>query len=90
MQSRRRRLATLERLIVRDAKARLSEIPDRAARGGESEIVRRVSKPGRFRVLAVDPDDAVRRPGSLKGRISVGDDLDDEDASLTRASEGRS
>ncbi|WP_333834303.1 type II toxin-antitoxin system Phd/YefM family antitoxin [Rubrimonas sp.] len=85
----RMRPALLERYTLRDAKARLSEILDRAAQGGEVEIVRHGSKPGRFRILAVEAKDAVRRPGSLKGRITIGEDFDDEDVSLTAAFEGR-
>jgi prevent-host-death family protein len=80
----------LERYTLRDAKARLSEILDRVSRGDEVEIIRHGSKPGRFRILAVETGDAVRRPGSLKGRISISEDFDDEDASLTAAFEGRS
>jgi prevent-host-death family protein len=79
----------LERYTLRDAKARLSEILDRAAQGDEVEIVRHGSKPGRFRVLAVEAEDAVRRPGSLKGRITIAADFDDENVSLTAAFEGR-
>lgn len=39
---------------LREAKARLSEVLDRAAAGETIEIVRRGAKKGRFRELAVD------------------------------------
>ena len=67
---------------VREAKARLSELLDRAARGEAVEIVRRGAKPGRFRLLAVESAGALRAPGALRGAFAVPEDFDAVDPDL--------
>lgn len=69
-------------ITLREAKARLSELLDRAARGEDVEIVRRGAKPGRFRVLPVQPDAALRRPGAMRGAFTVPHDFDAEDPDI--------
>ena len=64
---------------LRDAKARLSELLDRAARGEEVEIVRAGAKAGRFRLLAIEADAPLRAPGALRGAFALPDDFDAPD-----------
>ena len=73
---------------VREAKAHLSELLDRAARGEEVEIVRRGAKPGRFRLLAVEAGEALRAPGALRGAFTVPEDFDAPDPQLAKLFEG--
>lgn len=76
-------------LTLREAKARLSEVLDRAAAGETIEIVRRGAKKGRFRVLAVHADATLRRPGALRGVLTVPADFNEPDPDLIAAFEGR-
>lgn len=76
-------------LTLREAKARLSEVLDRAAAGEIIEIVRQGARKGRFRVMAVEPAGSVRRPGALRGVLTVPDDFDAPDPAMLDAFEGR-
>ena len=64
---------------LREAKARLSELLDRASAGEAVEIVRHGAKPGRFRLIAAEEKSIHRKPGALKGQIWIADDFNDED-----------
>ena len=68
---------------VREAKARLSEILDLAASGATVEITRQGSKAGRFKLVASENAYDLRQPGALKGKITIPDDFDAEDPSIT-------
>lgn len=76
-------------LTLREAKARLSEVLDRAAAGETIEIVRRGARKGRFRVLAVHTDAGLRRPGALRGVMTVPEDFNAPDPDLIATFEGR-
>lgn len=73
---------------LRDAKARLSELLDRAARGERVEIVRQGAKAGRFRLLAVETGGTLRQPGALCGAFQVPEGFDAPDAELEALFEG--
>lgn len=73
---------------VREAKAHLSELLDRAARGEPIEIVRRGAKPGRFRLLAVEAVETLRTPGALRGAFVVPEGFDAADPDLQVLFEG--
>lgn len=77
-----------EVFTLRDAKARLSELLDRVAAGDEIEIVRRGSRGGRFRILAIETSGAARRPGRLKNRIALPLNFDDDDPEIIADFEG--
>lgn len=64
----------MERVSVYAAKARLSELLDRAAKGEEIVITRH----GRpiVKLLAAGPGEHPRELGRLRGRIRVKDDFD--------------
>ena len=74
---------------LRDAKARLSELLDRAAQGEEVEIVRSGAKPGRFRLLAVEVGVPVRVPGALRGAFAMPEDFDAPDPQVAALFEDR-
>lgn len=59
---------------VAEAKAKLSDLMDRAA-NGEDIVIARAGKP-RVRLVAVPQRTEPRRPGALKGRIWYGPDFD--------------
>ena len=73
---------------LRDAKARLSELLDRVLAGESVEIVRRGAGRGRFRILLCEPGQGVRRPGALRGQITIPADFDAEDPELIGDFEG--
>ncbi|MEM6789547.1 MAG: type II toxin-antitoxin system prevent-host-death family antitoxin [Myxococcota bacterium] len=73
---------------LRDAKARLSELLDRAARGEEVEIVRAGAEPGRFRILAIEVDAPLCAPGALRGAFALPEHFDDADPKVQALFEG--
>ena len=79
----------MDSFTLREAKAKLSLLLDRAASGEEIEIRRGGPKGGRFRLVLVEAEDTLRRPGALKGQIGISEDFDAEDAEITAGFEGR-
>lgn len=77
----------LHNYTLREAKARLSALLDAVAAGDEVEIRRQGGKPGRFRIIRVDGEGALRRPGALAGRIRIPEGFDEEDPELVDAFE---
>ena len=73
---------------LREAKAQLSALLDMVAEGEDVEILRQRGKRGRFRIVMVEADGALRRPGALKDDIGLPEDFDAEDPALTAAFEG--
>ncbi len=70
---------------VHEAKTHLSRVLERVARG-EEIVIAKNGKPV-ARLVPIEP--ARRRPGRLKGRLTVGRDFDDPlPASLLEAFEG--
>ncbi len=53
---------------LREAKAKLSQLLDLAAAGEEVEIFRKGGRHDRFRIIGIDVQGTLRRPGALKGR----------------------
>lgn len=61
---------------VAEAKAKLSDLVERAA-NGEDIIIARSGKP-RARLVAIPERTEPRRPGALKGKIWYGPDFDED------------
>ena len=59
---------------IYEAKTRLSQLVDRAAKG-DDVIIARAGRPV-ARLVAFKPPGAVRRPGRMRGRIRVAADFD--------------
>lgn len=72
---------------LREAKAKLSRLLDLVAAGEEVEILRKGGRHDRFRIIGVDVQGAVRRPGALKGSLRIPDGFDDEDTAITASFE---
>lgn len=73
---------------LREAKARLSELLDRAAAGLPVEITRQGAKKGRFRLVPAEGEFGLRRAGALAGQIEIPQDFDAEDADIIADFEG--
>lgn len=69
------RVSETPTINVYEAKARFSELIDRAA-GGEEIVVAKAGKPV-ARIVPLPPARPRRVPGLLKGKIWVADDFDD-------------
>jgi prevent-host-death family protein len=63
-----------EKVNIYDAKARLSELVDRAA-AGEEIVIAKAGKP-RARLVPLKSPKAIRKPGGGKGRVWVAKDFD--------------
>jgi len=64
----------IKKVNVREAKAHLSRLLEEVAAGSEV-IISRAGKPV-ARLTAIKPDLGPRKPGLLKGRISIAADFD--------------
>ena len=73
-----------ETVGVRAAKARLSELIDRALRGETVTISRHGAE-----VVRLVPVQRRRQPGSLRGRIRISPDFDETPEEVIDAFEGR-
>ena len=73
-----------ETVGVREAKARLSELIDRALRGETVTISRHGAE-----VVRLVPVQRRRQPGSLRGRIRIAPDFDETPEEVIDAFEGR-
>ena len=73
-----------ETVGVREAKARLSELIDRALRGETVTISRHGAE-----VVRLVPVQRRRQPGSLRGRIRIAPDFNETPEELIDAFEGR-
>ena len=72
-----------------EAKTRLSELVEDAARG-EEIIIAKAGQP-KARLVPIAPEQRPRKPGAWKGRVRIGADFDDPlPDELLRAFEGRS
>ena len=65
---------TREAIDIRQAKAQLSRLVERA-KAGEEIIISRDGKPV-ARLVPLSPARAPRKPGLLKGKIRIGKDFD--------------
>lgn len=63
-----------ETVNIYEAKTRLSQLVDRAAKG-DDVIIARAGRPV-ARLVAFKAPGAVRKPGRMRGRIRVGADFD--------------
>lgn len=63
-----------ETVNIYEAKTRLSQLVDRAAKG-DDVIIARAGRPV-ARLIAFRPTATVRKPGRMRGRIRVGKDFD--------------
>lgn len=72
---------------VHEAKTHLSRLLDRAA-AGEEIVIERAGRPV-ARLVALATNRAARRPGALRGRITIADDFDDTPAWLVDAFEAQ-
>lgn len=61
---------------VAEAKAKLSDLVERAA-NGEDIVIARSGRP-RVRLVAIPDRSEPRRPGALKGKIWFGPDFDED------------
>lgn len=68
---------------ISEAKAQLSSLVDRAL-AGEEVIIGRAGKPV-VRLVPVVQGSERRRPGTLRGQISIGPDFDELPADLAEA-----
>lgn len=63
-----------ETVNIYEAKTRLSQLVDRAAKG-DDVIIARAGRPV-ARLIAFRLPDVVRKPGRMRGRIRIADDFD--------------
>jgi len=70
-----------------EARARFSELVERAERGEEVVISRRGLPVARL-VAYTDEERPTRRPGGWRGRVWIADDFDETDEELVRLFEG--
>ncbi len=71
---------------IHEAKTHLSQLVERAA-AGEEIIIGKAGRP-MARLVAYHPHHQPRRPGAMKGKISIADDFDQSPDWLVDAFEG--